>query len=130
MRPKGSAEALEMRRQIAAKLLQEGKGLREVARVVGASPSSVVRWKRALEEGGLEALKAKRHPDRQPGLTAEQKRLFGSGAKKSGPRSKKSPRGRLEHRPDRRKRVHAAASRAAHLGTERPNADSVELGSP
>ena len=71
MRPKGSAEALEMRRQIAAKLLQEGKGLREVARVVGASPSSVARWKRALEEEGLEALKAKRHPGRQPGLTAE-----------------------------------------------------------
>ncbi|RMD66973.1 IS630 family transposase [Candidatus Parcubacteria bacterium] len=74
MRPKGSAEALEMRRRIAAKLLQEGKGIREVARLVGASPSSVVRWKRALEEGGLEALKAKPHPGRPPRLTAEQKR--------------------------------------------------------
>ena len=52
MRPKGSGEALEMRRRIAAKLLQEGKGIREVARLVGASPSSVVRWKRACWKKG------------------------------------------------------------------------------
>lgn len=31
MRPKGSAEALEVRRRIAARLLQEGKGVQEVA---------------------------------------------------------------------------------------------------
>ena len=47
MRPKGSAKALEMRRRIAAKLLQEGKGIREMARLVGASPSTVLRWKGA-----------------------------------------------------------------------------------
>ena len=73
MRPKGSAEALEVRRRLAGRLLQEGKGVRETARLVGASPSSVFRWKSALEEGGLEALAAKPHPGRPARLTAEQK---------------------------------------------------------
>jgi transposase len=73
MRPKGSAEALEVRRQIAGRLLQQGKGIREVARLVGASPGSVFRWKAALEKGGKEALVAKAHPGRPPRLTAEQK---------------------------------------------------------
>jgi transposase len=73
MRPKGSAEALEVRRRIAGKLLQEGKGVREVARLVGASPSSVFRWKQALQQGGMEALKARPHPGRPPGLSLQQK---------------------------------------------------------
>lgn len=58
MRPKGSAEALEVRRQIAGRLCQEGMGIRQVARLVGAAPASVFRWKKALEEGGKEALAA------------------------------------------------------------------------
>ena len=74
MRPKGSAEALEMRRMIAARLLQMGKGIREVARMVGVSPSSVLRWKKALQRGGIEALKAKPHPGKPPKLSDEQKR--------------------------------------------------------
>ena len=73
MRPKGSAEALEVRRRIAAKLLEEGKGIREVARLVGASPSAVHGWKHAMAEGGQEALKAKPHPGRTAKLSAEQK---------------------------------------------------------
>jgi transposase len=73
MRPKGSAEALEVRRRIAARQLQEGKGIREVARLVGASPSSVHQWKQALAEGGPEALKAKAHPGRPAKLRTEQK---------------------------------------------------------
>jgi transposase len=74
MRPKGSAKELQVRRQIAGKLLQAGKGVREVARLVGASPSSVSRWKQALEAGGAEALKSKPHPGRPPGLNAAQKK--------------------------------------------------------
>ena len=74
MRPKGSAQELEVRRRIAAKLLDEGKGIREVARLVGASPSAVHGWKQAVEQGGSAALKAKPHPGRPPGLTMEQKR--------------------------------------------------------
>ena len=73
MRPKGSAEALEIRRRIAAKLLQEGKGIREVARLVGASPSAVHGWKEALAAGGPEALKAKPHPGRTAKLDAAQR---------------------------------------------------------
>ncbi len=74
MRPKGSAKELETRRLLAAKLLQEGKGVREVGRLVGAAPSSVSRWKQKMDEGGLEALKAKPHPGRPARLSREQKK--------------------------------------------------------
>ena len=74
MRPKGSAKELEVRRRIGGRLLQEGKGVREVARLVEASPSSVSRWKQALEEGGIEALRAKPHPGRPARLRPEQKK--------------------------------------------------------
>jgi transposase len=73
MRPKGSAKELEVRRRLAGRLLLQGKGVREVARLVDASPSSVSRWKQAVEASGLEALKAKRHPGRKPALTPRQK---------------------------------------------------------
>jgi len=73
MRPKGSAEVLEERRRIAARMLLAGKGVREVARLVGVSPGSVSRWKKALEQGGMEALKAKPHPGRPPKLSEQQK---------------------------------------------------------
>ena len=76
MRPKGSGEALEVRRRIAGRLLQEGRGVREVARLVGAAPSSVSRWKQDLEQGGMEALRAKPHPGRSPRLTLEQKQTL------------------------------------------------------
>jgi len=58
---------------IGGTLLQQGKGVCEVARLLGVTPPSVVRWKKALEEGGLEALKARPHPGRPPALSAEQK---------------------------------------------------------
>lgn len=73
MRPEGSAEALEARRMIGGTLLQQGKGVREVARLLGVTPTSVVRWKKALKEGGLEALQAKPHPGRPAALSVEQK---------------------------------------------------------
>jgi transposase len=76
MRPKGSAEELEARRLLAGKLLQEGKGVREVARLTEVSPSSVSRWKEDLEQGGMEALKAKPHPGRPARLTQEQKKAL------------------------------------------------------
>ncbi len=59
---------------IGGKMLQEGRGVREVSRLTGASPSTVSRWKKELEEGGLEALRAKPHPGRLPKLTAKQKK--------------------------------------------------------
>jgi len=52
MRPKGNAKELEMRRRIAARMLSQGKGVREVAEAVGVTSTLVYRWKKALEEGG------------------------------------------------------------------------------
>lgn len=73
MRPKGSAAKLEARRQIAAKMLAKGRGIREVARTIGAAPSSVKRWKDALEQGGKDALKAKPHTGRPSRLSAKER---------------------------------------------------------
>lgn len=88
MRPKGSAEALEMRRRIGVRLLQQGKGVREVSRLIGVAPSSVCRWKKALEQSGPEALRSKPHPGRTPRLTDEQKKkleaILLKGAKAAG----------------------------------------------
>jgi len=73
MRTQGTARELEVRRRIAGNLLLEGEPLQEVAEVVGASLSSVNRWKRAVKEGGLEALAAKRHPGPEPKLSEDQR---------------------------------------------------------
>ena len=76
MRPIGSTSELAIRRRIAGQLLLEGKGVREVARTVLASPSSVQRWKDTLEEVGWEGLDPKPHPGRTPELTSRQKQLL------------------------------------------------------
>jgi transposase len=73
MRTKGTAAELEMRRRIAGRLLLQGKKLQEVADAVAASMSSVKRWKKAVQEGGLDALAAKPQPGREPKLDEEQK---------------------------------------------------------
>jgi len=88
MRPKGSAAELQARRLLAERLLQEGNEVDEVAELVGASVSSVKRWRRAVEKGGLEALLAKPHPGRKPRLNAKQKqqliRILLAGPRKAG----------------------------------------------
>ena len=73
MRPKGNAAKLEARRRKAAKMLSKGQGIREVARRVGAAPSSVKRWKDAISDGGLDALKSKPHTGRPARLSPEQR---------------------------------------------------------
>jgi transposase len=86
MRSKGSAAELEYRRQLGAKLLAQGKGVREIARWLEVAPSSVSRWKQALERGGQQALRAKPHPGGMPRLSPQQKaRLLQELAK--GPRA-------------------------------------------
>ena len=76
MRPKGSAEELERRRQRAMALLADGTRAADVARAVGTSRASVTRWRQAYEAGGHEALKAKPHPGGKSRLTdAQRKRL-------------------------------------------------------
>jgi transposase len=88
MRKQGSAAELETRRRLAGRLLLEGRRIGEVMEMVGVSESSVKRWKRAVKEGGLEALKAKPHPGPTPRLNAAQRRkllkLLVAGPRKAG----------------------------------------------
>ena len=74
MRPKGSAAELETRRRLAGRLLQEGRKIGEIAQIVAVCESSVRRWRRDVEKGGLQALTAKPHPGRKPRLNEKQKR--------------------------------------------------------
>jgi len=73
---------------VAGQLLLDGNDVDYVAEFVGASLSSVKRWRRAVEEGGLEALKAKPHPGPVPRLNAKQKcqllKILLAGARKAG----------------------------------------------
>jgi transposase len=69
-----SPAAREARRKIAGQLLLEGKSIREVARIVKASTSSVKGWKDAVVRRGLDALNAKPHPGRRPRLNRAQKK--------------------------------------------------------
>jgi len=73
-RPKGSAELIEARRRQALRLLDEGYSLNEVGRMIGSAPSSVMRWRDALQRGGEEALKVRFSPGRPPALTASQRK--------------------------------------------------------
>jgi len=76
MRPHGSPKTLERRRRRAAALLAKGLSVPAVARRVGASMSSVFRWKLALAEGGEAALSPKPVPGRPRKLRdAERRRL-------------------------------------------------------
>ncbi len=88
MRPKGSVSALETRRLWAGQLLLEGGDVSEVAELVGVTPGTVQRWRREVEKGGLEALRAKPHPGPTPRLNPSQKqRLVGillAGPRKAG----------------------------------------------
>lgn len=74
MRLKGSADLLEHRRRRALALLDEGRSLNEVARLVGCAPSSVMRWRNARRRGGVQALKVRFSPGRPSKLAAPQRR--------------------------------------------------------
>jgi transposase len=88
MRTKGTAAELEARRRLAAKLLQEGATICDVMHSLDVSESSVKRWKRALREGGVDALAAKPHPGPEPKLDRRQQRrlvdLLLQGAEAAG----------------------------------------------
>jgi transposase len=73
MRTPGTAAALEARRRRAASLLSDGKSIAETALLVDASISSVKRWKRAVQEGGSDALAAIPHPGPSPRLNLRQR---------------------------------------------------------
>jgi transposase len=88
MRTKGTPAELEARRRRAAELLGQGKGTNEVARLVGAAPSSVSRWKKTLRRRGPDGLAARPHPGPEPRLGKAQKRrllaLLKKGAAAAG----------------------------------------------
>lgn len=73
MRTHGSARQLEQRRRKAVALLDEGCAPQEAAKRLGASLRSASRWRKAVKEGGPEALAAVPHPGRTPFLTVHQR---------------------------------------------------------
>jgi transposase len=88
MRPKGSAAVLEARRHRALRLLEEGRSLNEVGRLLGCAPSSVMRWRDAWEAGGKAALRVRFSPGRPPRLGVRDRRrlvrLLERGARARG----------------------------------------------
>jgi transposase len=77
MRPFGSAEELERRRRRAMELLDSGLTQAETAERVGATVTSVFRWRKAHRIEGDEALVSKPVPGRPRKLSAkERKRLL------------------------------------------------------
>jgi transposase len=70
MRPPGSPEELQRRRERAVLLLRQGHRPVEVARMVGADRRSVRRWKAAVREHGPKALRARTAPGRPRKLDA------------------------------------------------------------
>ncbi len=77
MRPFGSPKTLERRRRKAIALLERGVGMSAVAQRVGASLSSISRWRQAHSAGGDAALAPKPVPGRPPRLRpARQQRLW------------------------------------------------------
>jgi transposase len=73
MRTHGSARELEQRRRKAVALLDQGCSPQEVVKRLGVSTRSLSRWRKAVEDGGPEALAAVPHPGRTPFLTEDQR---------------------------------------------------------
>lgn len=88
MRPFGSPEQLQRRRERAIELLHQGYQPVEVARELGVDRRSVRRWKAAYNKEGMQGIRAKPASGRPPRLRAKQreklKRLLLKGAVASG----------------------------------------------
>src|SRR3712207_3569021 len=68
-----SATVEEWRRQRAVDLHQAGWTGRAIAKALGVGPSAVSTWLRQMREGGIEALRTRRHQaGKRPKLTREQ----------------------------------------------------------
>lgn len=72
IRPHGSPQELERRRQRAVKMLEEGARIIDVARRIGCSHTSVILWRDTLRRGGARALRAKPASGRPPKLSPGQ----------------------------------------------------------
>jgi transposase len=88
MRPAGSPEELQRRRERAITLLKEGHGPVEVAQIVGVERRSVRRWKAAYRRRGESALSARRASGRPLKLAVSSRkrleRVLLKGAKAAG----------------------------------------------
>jgi transposase len=88
MRHSQKLKELERRRRRGARLLAAGESQAEVARRVGVSRQTVMRWDRAREEGGMEALRRASHFGRPERLSTEQRlelvRVLKEGALSAG----------------------------------------------
>jgi transposase len=73
MRHSQKLKLLERRRLRGARLLAAGESQAEVARRVGVSRQTVMRWDRAREQGGLEALRRPAQFGRPERLSVEQR---------------------------------------------------------
>ena len=74
MRPLGSAKVLEARRHRALSLVARGLSLNEAARRLGCAPSSVMRWRDAVQRHGSAGLAVRFSPGRPPKLRAGERR--------------------------------------------------------
>jgi transposase len=70
--PKGTAGLMACR-SLAVELLRDGNTLTEVADLLCVSVSSIKRWKKAFQQGGLAALAPKRRPGPQSKLSLPQR---------------------------------------------------------
>ena len=88
MRHSHKLKALERRRLRGARLLAAGESQAEVARRVGVSRQTVMRWDRARAKGGVEALRRPAHFGRPERLSIEQReelvRVLKAGAVAAG----------------------------------------------
>ena len=88
MRPTGTAQELEARRKVAARLFSRGKTNADVAETCGVSLSAVKIWKRRWKEAGVAGLAAKPHPGPTPHLSqrdlAKLEKLLLAGAQRAG----------------------------------------------
>jgi transposase len=73
-RPKGSADLIENRRRRALALLDEGRTMNEVGRMINCAPSSVMRWRDARRRIGAKAFEVRFSPGRPRKLTKQQRR--------------------------------------------------------
>ena len=73
MRPQGTAAELERRRRRAIRLLEGGRSLAAVGRMVGAAVSAVWQWRETVRRRGTAGLRAKPVPGRPRKLTARQR---------------------------------------------------------
>lgn len=70
--PKRNADVLEYRRQLAIKMILEGKKKTRVADDFGVSRAAVTQWWKEYLKGGAQALEKKKRPGRPCELTKEQ----------------------------------------------------------